>query len=61
MIEPMRITRFGRTVGYICNECGEEKQSLFGGICKRCRAVERRHQEILSVLREKKEAPDAER
>jgi len=41
----------GNVLGFKCWECGEVVPSMWGETCNSCRAIERRHREIVKALR----------
>ena len=45
----------GKTVGFRCWECGDIVSSMWGEHCNKCREKERRHQELLKAIKEKKQ------
>lgn len=38
--------------GFLCHECGHIFQMMWGDTCNGCRAIERRHQELLAAIKE---------
>lgn len=44
----------GRETGFVCRECDEVKSKMWGNICNQCREAERRHQETLRAIGNKK-------
>ena len=44
----------GNHVGFRCQECGKVVPMMWGDTCNSCREVERRHQEVLAAIRERK-------
>lgn len=41
-----------KTIGYRCSECGKVYSSMWGDVCDKCRAEERRHQELIKAIKE---------
>ena len=39
--------------GFRCYECGKVYNSMWGDTCNKCRAEERRHQEVLASMAKK--------
>jgi len=42
----------GEIIGFRCWKCREMIDSMMGEICNTCRDEERRHQELMSVLKD---------
>ena len=40
----------GRSVGFKCIQCGGVYSQMWGNVCNKCRAEERRHQELINAL-----------
>jgi hypothetical protein len=53
MMTPVRAIRDDRgyEIGWYCNGCDRAVNSLWGGLCKSCQAVERRHRELVQAIK----------
>lgn len=54
MFPPREIKDFlGRTIGFVCAECGELFQSMWGNKCNKCRREIEYHEARMRALRSK--------
>jgi len=42
---------WGEIVGFRCFECGNVYTHMWGNVCNACRETERRHRELLEVMK----------